>query len=107
MRCGDDADANAERKGPRRTGGMTRGEPGDDGTFAVARQPANDVQRTWVAIGLVASPHLAEHQRPGPPENAGQAKLRQQAIETIRPLVDVFEKQHASGWRIERVGRAE
>ena len=41
--------------------------------------------------------HLTEHERPGAGQNAAQSKLRQHAVDPIRTLIDVLEKQQPSG----------
>ena len=45
--------------------------------------------------------------RDGAGKDARQPQLREQPIETVRPLGHVFEKQHAARRRVERVRRAE
>src|SRR5262249_17270835 len=86
---------------------MTGRKSRDDRAIAFVREAANDVEGLRLSVGFIACPHLAEHQRSRAAENASESKLRQHAIESIWPLIDIFEEQHASRRRIECVRCAE
>src|SRR5215218_5330267 len=105
MRTGGDADLDAERQRPARSRRVPRREPEDDWTGKVAHQALNDIAGGDLVTRLVAAAHFPEHQRRRTSENAAECKLGQHAIETIRALVHVLEKQHAACRWIERVRR--
>src|SRR5687767_7711637 len=59
------------------------------------------------AARLIAPAHLSEDQRTGTAQHAAEPKLRQHAVDAVRPLVDVLEKQDTALRRVERERRAE
>ena len=75
------------------------GNPKSTGPGKVGGEGPNRVARGQRAGGLVAAAHLAEHEPARLPQDTGQPKLRQHAIDTIRTLVDVLDEQNAAVWR--------
>ena len=86
----------AGRKAEQHRPGKSREDVGDD----VARRDAPP--------GSSQPRHLAEDDgRRASPSTPAQPQLRQHAVEPVRPLADLVEKQHVAGRRRERVRRAE
>src|SRR3954467_4756537 len=102
-RAGGDPHADTERQRPAWSGGMAGGEPGEDGSGKISEQRAHGVARGDLPAWLVALPHLAEDDALRPRQDAAQPQWRRHAIEPVRPLVDVLEKQDAAVRRIERI----
>src|SRR5215216_6221834 len=105
MRAGGDADLDAERQRPARSRRVPRREPEDDWAGEVAHQALNDIAGGDLVTRLVAAAHFPEHHRRRAAENAAERELGQHAVETIRALVHVLEKQHAAGRWIEPIWR--
>ena len=60
------------------------------------RQAGDDLPSRHHPARLVAASHLSEHERTRAAEHTAETKLSQHAVDLVRPLVDVFEKQHAA-----------
>src|SRR5262245_34939838 len=87
--------------------GVSGRESEDNRSGKIGRELRDDFTGGHRPIWLVATRHLPKDQRSCAPQDAAEAKLRQHAVDAIRPLVDVFQKQHAAVRRVKGVWRTE
>ncbi len=74
--------------------GVSGGQAEKDRTVKSRHDFGDDGAHRRIAVGLVASRHLAEDDGGGPAEQAAQPQLHQQPVDAERALADLVEKQH-------------